>query len=277
MPTTKDREVKKLKDRFQEIFFSSSEYHVYQLALAAADFYITGGKYTYDFIEDEFTKLGINVASWVANRSIDPSSEPIYAGFMSFLIYERVLDRKIDLGKKYVPYIAARVSNNEELKNIETEAPPSTSKGPMLHHKWIHGNAGVIELPSSVELFPKAYALELTGEANSINWLHYAIPTPVYFSDRRTRLESIGIVGNTESSEAQIRDIHIYDGDMRIAFFNNINLSGNFMASLPSRIFSISEAPDIRYGLGVSLGLDFGGDPRSRRIRIESIGANLMS
>jgi hypothetical protein len=52
-----------------------------------------------------------------------------------------------------------------------------------------------------------------------------------------------------------IRDVHADDGPDKIAVHNNVNLSGN----LGFQRFDVPTHPPVKWGIGISVGVHFGG------------------
>ena len=58
-----------------------------------------------------------------------------------------------------------------------------------------------------------------------------------------------------------MRDVHIYDGEVRVAAHNGVNLSG----SQPFRRFGVAHAPEVLWGVGISIGVKYGGGTAAQR------------
>ena len=77
----------------------------------------------------------------------------------------------------------------------------------------------------------------------------------------------------TMSSDAIVRHVHIYDGEKMIATHNNVNLSGDHMFER----FDVPGHPDVRWGLGISIGVRFGTEKgKSHRMEFISAGCDFL-
>jgi hypothetical protein len=140
---------------------------------------------------------------------------------------------------------------------------------PIAHAMWIHGTSIQVEYPDRIESIRRAgfYSM-ITGKPNTRNWFHFAIPTPVIVDGDRKQVGPVILRFRTASANAVVRDVHIYDGSTRIALHNGINLSGSHMFER----FGVAHCPPIRWGLGISIGVDFGGGSTAAR-RMDFIAA----
>ncbi len=139
---------------------------------------------------------------------------------------------------------------------------------------WIHGTSIQVEFPDRLESITRAgFYTYLVGRTNTTNWFHFAVPTPVILD--RVRLSVICAIlrFRTFSTNAIVRDVHIYDGFTRIATHNGINLSGDqwFVK------FGVAHKPQIFWGLNISIGVQFnGGTAAQRRMDFVSAGFDLF-
>ena len=70
-----------------------------------------------------------------------------------------------------------------------------------------------------------------------------------------------------------VRDVHIYDGEVRVAAHDAVNLSG----SQPFRRFGVAHAPEVRWGVGISIGVTYGaGTDAQRTIDLISAGCDFQ-
>jgi hypothetical protein len=134
---------------------------------------------------------------------------------------------------------------------------------------WIHGNAALIEYPDRVES-QRHYGFfnRIVGKANTPNWIHFALPTPVIEDGRRLIMDRFMLRAVT-GSEATLRDVHIRDGERIVSLQNEVNKSG----SLSFEKFGVASMPSVRWGISVSLGFDFAaGSGGQRRVDLISAG-----
>ena len=138
---------------------------------------------------------------------------------------------------------------------------------------WTHGHSLQIEYPERIATEWRAgFYIEVTGKPNTQNWFHFAIPTKVIVNDQRLRVGSVMLLFQTLSANAVVRDVHIYDGDTSIAVHNGVNLSGD----AGFRRFDVPNNPPVRWGVGISIGVDFGNGSGSRAMRFKSAGCDLL-
>lgn len=141
------------------------------------------------------------------------------------------------------------------------------------HAAWIHGHTIRVEYPSRVnQVWRAGFYARIVGKPNTENWLHFAIPTPVIAKHRitipvplpvppivlpkRLMADSVMLRFKSASSHARITSVHVYDGESRIATHDGLNLSPT---SFGLRRFDIPGKPDVRWGIGISIGVSFSG------------------
>jgi Matrixin/Putative peptidoglycan binding domain len=139
---------------------------------------------------------------------------------------------------------------------------------------WIHGTSVTVELPDQLESVRRfGFFTRLIGKPNTANWFHFAIPTPVIVNNDRKVLGPCMLRFQTGSTNAVVRDVHIYDGEVRVAAHDGVNLSGN----QPFRRFGVAHAPEVRWGVGISIGVSYlGGSSASRTIDLISAGCDFQ-
>jgi len=130
------------------------------------------------------------------------------------------------------------------------------------HAMWVHGTSIQIELPEQIESVRRlGFYTRIVGKPNTTNWFHFAIPTPVIVDNDRKQVGPIILRFRTLSANAVVRDVHIYDGEARIAAHNGVNLSGDHFFER----FGVAHCPDVLWGLGISIGVTFGGGTANQR------------
>lgn len=161
---------------------------------------------------------------------------------------------------------------------IDTDFPFWTVRGvkvpasKLAQAMWIHGTSLQVEFPDRIaRTWHAGFYTEIEGKPNTENWFHFAIPSKVIVNDRRLRIGSVMLLGETLSSDAVIRDVHIYDGPDKIAEHNGVNLSGN----LGFRRFNLPNTPLVKWGVGISIGVRFGSSG-SRVMRFKSAGCDFV-
>ncbi len=136
---------------------------------------------------------------------------------------------------------------------------------------WIHGHSMQIEYPDRIDFTWRAgFYIRIEGKPGTTNWFHFAIPTPVIIDDVRLRLDAAALRFTTGSVDAFVRDVDIYDGEKLIAAHKGVNLSGeNAFAK-----FIVPDQPQVRWGIGISIGVSFGVEMMSHRMEFISAGCD---
>jgi peptidoglycan hydrolase-like protein with peptidoglycan-binding domain len=127
---------------------------------------------------------------------------------------------------------------------------------------WVHGTSVTVELPDNIESMRRfGFFTRLIGKPNTQNWFHIALPTPVIVNNDRKVIGPCMLRFQTGGTNAVVRDVHIYDGEVRVAAHNGVNLSG----SQPFRRFGVAQAPEVLWGVGISIGVTYGGGTAAQR------------
>ena len=127
---------------------------------------------------------------------------------------------------------------------------------------WVHGTAVTVELPDNIESMRRfGFFTRLIGKPNTTNWFHFAIPTPVIVNNDRKVVGPCMLRFQTGGPSAVVRDVHIYDGEVRLVAHDAVNLSG----SQPFRRFGVAQAPEVLWGVGISIGVTYGGGTAAQR------------
>ena len=138
---------------------------------------------------------------------------------------------------------------------------------------WAHGTSMQIEAPDQIsKVWRAGFFSEVEGKPNTSNWFHFAIPTTVIVDDHRLRVGSAMLLFETLSPDAIVRDVHIYDGDTKIAEHNGVNLTGNVGFAR----FDVPTHPAIKWGLGITIGVNFGQGSGSHVMRFRSAGCDFI-
>jgi peptidoglycan hydrolase-like protein with peptidoglycan-binding domain len=139
---------------------------------------------------------------------------------------------------------------------------------------WVHGTAITVELPTRMESVRRfGFFSRLIGKPNTTNWFHFALPTPVIVNNDRKVIGPCMLRFQTGGTNAVVRDVHIYDGEVRVAAHDGVNLSG----IQPFRRFGVAHAPEVLWGVGISIGVTYGGGTAaSRTIDMISAGCDFQ-
>ncbi|HEX8473518.1 MAG TPA: DUF6623 family protein [Pyrinomonadaceae bacterium] len=139
---------------------------------------------------------------------------------------------------------------------------------------WSHGHSMQIEFPDRVESVWRAgFFIRVVPRPNTDNWFHFAIPTPVIVDDNRLSVGSVLLRYRVGSAVARVTAVHVYDGEVIIASHNGLNLSPTTWGN-PR--FEVSGHPEIKWGLGISIGVNAGGGAGSRNMEFASAGCDFL-
>lgn len=142
------------------------------------------------------------------------------------------------------------------------------------HAMWTHGTDLRVEVPDNVTSLRRyGFFTRVVGKANTTNWYHFAIPTPVIVDNNRLAFARAMLRFITGGPSAVVRDVHIYDGSSRISAHQFVNLSG----VQPFAVFGVPHKPDVFWGAGISIGVSTGaGTADQRRMDFISAGIDFL-
>jgi len=148
----------------------------------------------------------------------------------------------------------------------------------LAHAMWVHGHSMQIENPERLDLQKRmGFYMQVRGKPFTSNWFHFAIPTPVIVDGKRLIVGSVMIRFRTGPG-ASVYAVHIYDGETKIAAHDGLNLSPQGGFVWPR--FDVPAHPDIKWGLGISIGVKFGDGanlpPNKLLVEISSAGCDFM-
>lgn len=122
---------------------------------------------------------------------------------------------------------------------------------------WTHGHSIRVEYPSRLNSTWRAgFYARIVGKPNTTNWLHFAVPTPVIVKDKRQMTDSVMLRFRAKSTRASITNVHVYDGERRIATRDGLSLSPS---AFGMHRIDVPGKPDVRWGVGISIGVHFSG------------------
>ncbi len=143
---------------------------------------------------------------------------------------------------------------------------------PIAHAMWIHGHSIRVEYPDRMaSATPRGFYVRFEGKANTNNWFHAAIPTPVIVEGNRLRISSVMLRFRT--SGATVTNVHVYDGDNKIASHDGLSLGAGDWSF---EQFEVPGEPEVRWGLGISFKGQFGLGSNTR-IEVSSAGGDFVS
>ena len=139
---------------------------------------------------------------------------------------------------------------------------------------WVHGTDIKVEVDANVESITRfGFFTRIVGKPNTTNWYHFAVPTPVIVNGNRLAIARAMLRFTTGGASAMVRDVHLYDGEVRVAAHQNVNLSGSQLFTK----FGVAHKPDVLWGLGISIGVTTGaGTAAQRTMDFISAGFDLM-
>jgi hypothetical protein len=121
---------------------------------------------------------------------------------------------------------------------------------------WIHGHA--------VRAQREGYALSKTYlgwgavyRTNGGEWFQIAIPTPVIVGSVDTTLQKVFVLFKTGGT-AKITAVHLWDGPTKIQEFEGLARSGDHSGKLDNDNTWMVTPVHIKWGLGISVYVDFG-------------------
>jgi hypothetical protein len=143
---------------------------------------------------------------------------------------------------------------------------------PIAHAMWTHGTSVLVEFPDRIQSIRRAgFFTRIVGKAGSDNWFHFAIPSPVIVDGRRLTVGPVILRFRTLGSQAFVRDVHVWDGEGRLARHNGVNLSGDHFFEP----FGIPHCPPALWGLNISIGMEFtSGTATNRTVDFISAGCD---
>lgn len=142
------------------------------------------------------------------------------------------------------------------------------------HAMWVQGIAAIVEFPENVEsMRPMGSFYQIVGKPNTTNWYHFAIPTPVLVENKRLAIARAILRFSTGGEQAIVRDVHLYDGQTRIATHQSVNIKGD-QDFAP---FGVIDKPSVRWGIGISMGIRTGtGSKQQRQINLIGAGVDFV-
>lgn len=121
---------------------------------------------------------------------------------------------------------------------------------------WVHGTSVQAEREGyHINRARTGWGARFAGHGSE--WFHFAIPSPVIFGNKNSDLQK-AFVFYTTTMAAKIVGVHLYDGKTKFKEFNGLSLSGTHNDELDaSNTFTVAPL-HIKYGLGISVCVEFG-------------------
>jgi hypothetical protein len=154
---------------------------------------------------------------------------------------------------------------------VEARAVAADPLPQIAYASWIHGHSMRVEFPEQlVEQRPMGFYMRVEGKPGTVNWFHFAIPTPVIINDVRLRADAVFLCFQTGSADAIVRDVHVYDGIGKIAEHTDVNLTRENWYHR----FEIPTRPEVWQGIGISIGVTFGVEAMNHWMEFVSAGCD---
>lgn len=140
---------------------------------------------------------------------------------------------------------------------------------------WTHGHNLNVEFPDRIQSEWRAgFYIRLIGRPGTTNWLHFGVPTPVIVDDNRLNIDSALIRLKCAGSHAAVTNVHVFDGETKIASHDGLSLAPT---SFSMHRFNVPGKPDVRWGIGVTLGVRFTGTTNAQNtMEISSAGCDFI-
>jgi hypothetical protein len=133
---------------------------------------------------------------------------------------------------------------------------------------WVNGVSFVVENPNLIRSEKRiGWGSIFWGQENTSNWFHISIPTP----GPGQRLKRIFLLYHAQNS-VTIKSVNLYDGPYCIKDDINISNTGSHWGGIDfQNYWDIKEHPIIQFGLGISIGVEFGSHPEGGEYGLETI------
>lgn len=139
---------------------------------------------------------------------------------------------------------------------------------------WTHGHTVKVEFPDRLaSIWRAGFFARIVGRPGTTNWLHFAVPTAVIVKDKRQMIDSAMLRFRSSSSSARITNVHVFDGERRIAAHDSLSLSHS---GFGFDRFDVPGKPDVLWGLGITIGVRFDGTTDAdNTMEFSSVGCDL--
>lgn len=145
-------------------------------------------------------------------------------------------------------------------------------KNTLVHASWTHGHSAHAELPHLLDTDRSLGFYQMyQGKANTSNWFHFAVPTPVIVDNKRLALDSVMVLFWTDPS-VHVHAVHVWDANTLLKRYDGLKLSGSHWFE---RFDVLNNR--VRFGIGVSIGVRFGDGNDPRRVLFGSCGGDFLA
>jgi len=138
---------------------------------------------------------------------------------------------------------------------------------------WVHGNIVALESPSW-RAFPQGPGATVTPyNESTVGWCHFAIPTPVILDGKRLRAGS-AMARLQTGPGAKIIGFHVWDGDKRIAAYDNLNVT----VSTPNMLrYDVPDRPEVLWGTVICVLVQFSGNVADNWVKMIGAGIDFFN
>ncbi|GLW09103.1 hypothetical protein Misp01_42320 [Microtetraspora sp. NBRC 13810] len=120
-----------------------------------------------------------------------------------------------------------------------------------LHASWAHGFTAVPENPAT-RVLRQGFGATFTIPANTGEWIHLPIPTPVITANARAVLDKVLFLFHARNTSSLLQ-VDVYDGPTRILAVREMRIRGDHSRGVDDKNVVTLRRPAIRFGVGVSL------------------------
>jgi hypothetical protein len=138
---------------------------------------------------------------------------------------------------------------------------------------WVHGSSVHLESASWHALRQGYWTTVSPSFESTFGWVHFAVPTPVIIDGVRLKAES-ALIRFKSGSRAKIRNFHIYDGEKKIASHDGLNLRSDQLQVVRK---DVPGDPQVLWGTGISLGVEFDGNGPDAWVALVSAGIDFYA
>lgn len=137
---------------------------------------------------------------------------------------------------------------------------------------WVHGTAVQPEREGyHINKARAGFGARFSSAGSE--WFHFAIPTPVIAAGQDSTLQQAFVLFRTTMT-AHITAVHLYDGRVILHTLDGLNWSGDHGAALdPQTLIPVPQGKHVKFGLGISVAVDFGNATANGVPTIEFVSA----
>ena len=120
------------------------------------------------------------------------------------------------------------------------------------HASWVHGNALTVESPENlIRIGHFGWGADMQIAPGKSSWFHVPLPTPVIPNGTQSSLLRVFLM--FEAEQGSIRNVHVYDGSVKVQAFDDLNLKGKHQFAIDSvNTFNLAAPHGSLFGIGVS-------------------------